>query len=295
MTGVPVVAESFDGTKLHAEVMGSGPEIVLAHGLSVSLASWYYQRRDLRDAFRVVAWDHRGHGHSGPAGSGGLSMESLARDCRAVLDQTGVRRCVLVGHSMGGTMAVKFAEMFPEEIGGRVAGLALIDTGCVSLEMLPAGRDPATDWLRGLVASAPKRYARQIAWLLARSRREGSDLSYFLSRYFAFGVNALPSHVRFLEAIAQPASAETITGLLPDLLDCDLSHVLARINIPTLVITGGMDRLTPPAAARRMAEGIRDSRLVVLEKAGHMALMEQPQVVTAHLRAFCSEVLQGGG
>ncbi|HVL33678.1 MAG TPA: alpha/beta fold hydrolase, partial [Actinomycetota bacterium] len=122
---------SSDGTLLHVEESGSGPvTLVLSHGFSLNCTLWHHQIEDLSSEFRIVTYDHRGHGRSALPPSDDWSLDALARDLDAVIrDSTSEDDTVIVvGHSMGGMAVLNYARLFPEMIGERVKGLVLVDT-----------------------------------------------------------------------------------------------------------------------------------------------------------------------
>jgi pimeloyl-ACP methyl ester carboxylesterase len=291
--GIPATVTSHDGTKLHVEELGSGPCLVFAHGFSLTQDAWHYQRRDLPDRFRCVFFDQRGHGRSGQPQRDDYSLEALARDLRAVLDWTGEERVVVVAHSMGGMATLKFAELFPEELGDRVAGLALVGSTYL-------------DTVRGMTAAVTARgaYRAQRALITGafrfmgqdpvranQLRRRGSDLGYLGTRLFGFGSEPSPSQVAFIDRTLAGTDVEVWAKVFPSLIDFDLSEVLETLRLPALIAVGDKDRITPPTAARHMAEKIPGARLLVLEDAGHCAFLEEHEVFDAELAAFASEVL----
>jgi pimeloyl-ACP methyl ester carboxylesterase len=291
--GIPATVTSHDGTKLHVEELGSGPCLVFAHGFSLTQDAWHYQRRDLPDRFRCVFFDQRGHGRSGQPRRDDYSLEALARDLRAVLDWTGEERVVVVAHSMGGMATLKFAELFPDEPGDRVAGLALVGSTYL-------------DTVRGMTAAVTARgaYRAQRALITGafrfmgqdpvranQLRRRGSDLGYLGTRLFGFGSEPSPSQVAYIDRTLAGTDVEVWAKVFPSLIDFDLSEVLETLRLPVLIAVGDKDRITPPTAARHMAEKIPGARLLVLEDAGHCAFLEEHEALDAELAAFASEVL----
>jgi pimeloyl-ACP methyl ester carboxylesterase len=293
LRGKPATVTSFDGTRLHVEELGSGPCLVFAHGFSLTQDAWHYQRRDLPDRFRCVFFDQRGHGRSGQPRRDDYSLEALARDLRAVLDWTSEERLVVVAHSMGGMGTLKFAEQFPEELGDRVAGLVLVGSTYL-------------DTVRGMTAAVTARGAYRVQRALITGafrfmgqdpvranqlRRRGSDLGYLGTRLFGFGSDPSPSQVAFIDRTLAGTDVEVWAKVFPSLIDFDLSEVLETLPVPALIAVGDKDRITPPAAARHMAEKIPDARLLVLEDAGHCAFLEEHEALDTELVAFASEAL----
>jgi pimeloyl-ACP methyl ester carboxylesterase len=287
---------SFDGTRLQVEEFGSGPCLVFSHGFSLTQDAWHYQRRDLPASFRCVFFDQRGHGRSGRPRHDDYSLQAFAGDLRAVIDWTGESRVVVVAHSLAGMAALQYAGSFPEEMGQRLAGLVLVDT-------------TYADALRGISASLTSRGAAQIqrAAITAgfrfigqdpvranQLRRRGSDFGYLGTRLFGFGSNPSPSQVAFTDRMLAATDVEVWAKVFPSLINFDLSEVLEKLALPTLIVCGDKDRLTPPAHARHMASKIRGSRLVILEDAGHMAFLEEHEVLDAEIADFARQAFSSG-
>src|SRR5919201_1027760 len=131
--GRVVRVRSNDGIRLHAEVFGpeDGYPIVLAHGITCALQVWAYQIADLSTDYRVIAFDHRGHGKSAvPPHRHRYSLDILAADLDAVLDATLAKgeRAVIAGHSMGGIAITSWADRYPDRVPERADAVALINT-----------------------------------------------------------------------------------------------------------------------------------------------------------------------
>jgi pimeloyl-ACP methyl ester carboxylesterase len=270
---------SADGTRLHVEVFGpeEGETVVLAHGWTEALQYWTYVIRGLADrGIRVVAYDLRGHGDSAPANRGDYAIPRFGQDLEAVLAAClpdGVR-AVVAGHSLGAMSIASWAEQ--HDVERRVKGAALLNTGVGNLIaehlLLP---------LPG-VAQALNRAIALHGFLgnKAPLPRFSTPLSYGAIRYIAFGPDASPAQVAFFERmlITCPPDVRADVGIA--MSEMDLHHALPRLTVPTIVIAGAADKLTPPSHARRIAEMLPNlRRLTVLEDAGHMAPLERPDVV----------------
>jgi pimeloyl-ACP methyl ester carboxylesterase len=101
-----------------------------------------------------------------------------------------------------------------------------------------------------------------------------------------FGTDPSPSKVAFVESLLAQTPSDVVLALLPAMTGMDVSAVLEIVDVPALVMVGSLDRLTPPGAARRLAEGIKDADLYVIEGAGHSAILERPREFNAALRRF---------
>jgi pimeloyl-ACP methyl ester carboxylesterase len=291
--GTPAKLTSHDGTRLHVEELGQGPCLVFAHGFSLTQDAWHYQRRDLPERYRCVFYDQRGHGRSGRPRKHDYSLPALAGDLKAVLDWTGEDRVVVVAHSMGGIAALELAEEFPEELGGRVAGLVLIGSTYLDTVrgMTAAVSAWGSAWAQRTLISGAFRFMGQDPVRANQLRRRGSDLGYLGTRLFGFGSNPSPSQVAFIDQTLAGTDVEVWAKVFPSLIDFDLSESLEAVSVPALIATGDKDRLTPPAAARYMADKIPGSRLLILEDAGHCAFLEGHEVLDAEIAAFADEVL----
>jgi pimeloyl-ACP methyl ester carboxylesterase len=291
--GTPAKVTSHDGTRLHVEELGQGPCLVFAHGFSLTQDAWHYQRRDLPERYRCVFYDQRGHGRSGRPRKHDYSLQALAGDLKAVLDWTGEERVVVVAHSMGGIATLQFAEQFPEELGNRVAGLVLVGSTYVDTVrgMTAAVSAWGAAWAQRTLITGAFRFMGQDPLRAQQLRRRGSDLGYLGTRLFGFGSNPSPSQVGFIDTTLSGTDVEVWAKVFPSLVDFDLSESLEAVSVPALIVVGDKDRLTPPAAARYMADKIPGSRLLILEDAGHCAFLEEHEVLDAEIAAFADEVL----
>jgi pimeloyl-ACP methyl ester carboxylesterase len=275
-----------DGTALALRSAGpdDAPTLVFVHGFSLDLTIWHYQWTGL-DGLRCVLYDQRGHGRSGRAAD--LSVETMGRDIGAVLDAvTGDARVVLVGHSLGAMAILSAAES--GVLGHRVAGVALI--GAASSDLLRG----AMGSMRGMLRPRLETFAmaaRRVDRLRRAVLASPTDVAGMLTRLTQFGDDAPPNLVNHVVGLAAHASSDVWTDGITALMELDLRHAIAKLDMPTLVIVGEQDRVTPPAAAVELVGALPDGRLAVISGAGHMPMLERPQDVNDHLRAFTSEVL----
>lgn len=279
---------SFDGTALHVEEAGRGPTVVLAHGFCLGIASWHYQIRDLATDARLVLYDQRGHGLSSTPATPDFSMETLARDLDAVIDATaGDEPVVLVGHSMGGMVILGYAAMFPDAIGDRVSAVALVDTSCSDVVggMLPDAAKLATPAVR-LLEEAVVRAAGSNTDRFQRVRESRKDLVSMMLKLMGFGPKAPRHQVAFVSSLLASTPPDVLVWVFETLRKMDVSKGLDAIDVPSLMIVGSRDRITPPACARHIATSIHGCELAVIRGAGHMPMLEKPDVFNARLRSF---------
>jgi pimeloyl-ACP methyl ester carboxylesterase len=267
-----------DGGTIHVVTEGTGAPIVLAHGVLLSVRTWVRQLQTLpSQGFRVVAFDSRGHGES-TLGEGGHSIDNLGDDIRTVLEDLDLRDTVLVGHSMGGIAVQSFLLRHPEVAAERVKGVVLLST----LARVPFSGARGAG-LRALIEKLGERAPDSERLWAAR------NLGFVVTR-LGFGRHPKPSHVELVRRMLRDCTAETRRDAPRALLGLDLSARLPEVRIPTLVIGGTADVLTPPAESRRLAELIPGARLELVEGGGHMLMLEQTELVDRLIADFAREV-----
>jgi 3-oxoadipate enol-lactonase len=258
------VKTSIDGAAIEYDVRGDGEPILLLHAFPLGLFMWDAQVEALAATHRVVRFDARGFGGSAAAG-GPLTMERIADDGAALLDHLGIDKAVVGGCSMGGYAAFAFVRRHPQ----RLAGLVLQDTR--------AGAD---------TAEARANRATLAAKVLAEGASAAADA--FLPRLVGETTHReRPSVLALLRERILATPPQAIASALHGLAArADSRETLPTIAVPTLVLVGAEDVLTPPPEAVTMAAAIPRARLDVIPAAGHLSNLESPDAVNAALRAF---------
>jgi len=263
---------SADGIRINVEVdepemeMPRLPTIVFVHGVLCTLDTWHYQRLALRGTVRMVFMDHRSHGASDIADRESSTIDNLAADLRAVIEACTSGPVVLVGHSMGGMTIMQLAADHPELFGDQLVGAMLISTS----SHLPLVSNPA---LRRLVP-----VARRIGPVLDWGRGFNS---FSVVRHWGLGPNAQERHVDMTNEMVLRAPTRVITDFHPMFAGLDVRHALETLSVvPTVVVGGTHDSVTPLSHSRRIADDIAGSSLVIFEDVGHMAMFEEHVRVT---------------
>ncbi len=254
---------SADGT-IGFDDMGQGPVLVLLHAFPLSRAMWWQQVEALQDAYRVITIDLRGFGDSSGF-PGRPSVDQLADDAARVLDEVGVDRAVVGGLSMGGYVSLAFARRHA----GRLRGLILADTRAE-----PDNEEARANRERMIAQASAGTGATIIEGMLPNLMSPAT----------------LKERPEVVETVRQLGAAQVsagIVGALQALRDRpDSRPGLGAIAVPTLVIVGRDDKLTPIAFSEAMVSAIRGARLVVIEGAGHLSNLEQPRAFNAAVRSF---------
>lgn len=262
-----------DGGEVHVFERGTGRPFLLLHGVTMTTLSWHYQMIDLVDAgYRVVAADQRGHGQS-TAGKDGYDLERMALDIYEILQVLDLRDCVAVGHSMGAMVLIEMLDSHPELVTeGVITALALISTSASPVlgNGLPA---IAAEAVRILTPVAGRGHIRATAGRAGRSRPPG-DLAALYCR-IAFGSRPSPTHIELVRGMSSAVPAPIVTSLVRTLLALDVREALPDIAVPTVVIVGSRDLVTPVWHSRYTARNIPGAELHELAGCGHMVMFER--------------------
>jgi pimeloyl-ACP methyl ester carboxylesterase len=245
-----------DGKRIHyRDGGGSGPALLLFHAFPFDGRMWEGQLASLRDRYRVIAPDLSGSGQSTvPEDPAAYSVDAWAAEGRAVLEACGVERAIVGGCSMGGYVTFAFLRRYP----GRVQGLLLVDT-------------------RADADSEEARKGREGSQAEVRAHGTGALVERMRSRLLSATSAANATLVERVKALMdQPAAG--ILGTLEALKNRpDATPQLPDIRVPTVIVVGEADIVTPPALSEAMHRAIPGSRLVVLPRAGHLANLEAPE------------------
>lgn len=254
---------TINGAAISYQEQGKGPAVVLLHGFPLDSRIFSEQVQALSDRHRVITIDLRGFGQSKDTKT--FTLESLADDVHELLHQIGALPCVLGGLSMGGYVSLAYVKKYPTDL----KGLMLIDTRAEG--DTPEGRA-----------------ARDKMIELARTKGAKAVADQMLPKMLApEEASRRPGVARQLQTIMEACPALTIEHALAAMRDRDdHTESLPSIAVPTLIIVGDQDAITPPAVAEKMHATIPRSKLELIRGAGHLSTMEQPNQVTRAMREF---------
>jgi pimeloyl-ACP methyl ester carboxylesterase len=275
MTGGVPAPEELDvhGRRIALHRSGAGPVVVLLHGLGADRTVWADIHARLAGSCTVISLDLPGHGRSDPP-PGDYSTGCYACTVRDVLDALGIERATLVGHSLGGGIAIQFGYQFPE----RCAGLVLVASGGLGPELSPwlrAATLPGADLVLRALTSAPITAARRAVRRLA-----GRPAPANVEVPTATARAALRTFLRCLRTVADHRGQRVdATSRL---------HVLG--HLPTLLVWGERDPVIPVTHAQVALAALAESRLELFEGSGHCPHLDQPARFTEVVRDHVARV-----
>jgi 3-oxoadipate enol-lactonase len=246
---------------------GSGPMVLFMHGIGGNRSNWHDQLPAFGGKFHAASWDARGYGSSDDY-DGQLDFGDFSRDLLRVLDHFRVARAHLVGLSMGGLIAFDFHASYPE----RVATLTICDS-------MPGMGDISADARREFIR------IRQEPLL---NGKEPRDIAPMVAKTLV-GKSAQPGSFERLVASMSALHKESYIKTIEATTNFARKLELENIRVPTHLVVGDEDMLTPPALSRSMAARIPGARLTVIKGAGHLSNIEQPEVFNAAVLAFLLE------
>jgi pimeloyl-ACP methyl ester carboxylesterase len=290
-----------DGVRLN--VVSAGPAdadvtVVLLHGWCLDRRIWHRQTTALAAGrggprVRLVTFDARGHGRSGTTRLGSATLAQLGDDLAAVLDQAAPHGpVVLGGHSLGGMTVMEYAHRHPAHFAARVGGLAFVGSTAEGHTHTHYGLPAVlTGLLRTAETVSAGVLARCGAWHPHRAVLPALQPGV---RWLLFGDRVTPADLRVcLKGIGR-ASLRSIGGFRASIGAQQRLDTLAALGgVPAAVLVGERDRLTPPACAQSIADALPGAELTVCPDAGHMLMLERPDVVTAALAGVVARVTAG--
>jgi len=282
-----------DGARIFVEEVGpegSPQGAIFIHGSVLRTDVWHYQMEGL-GGHRLAFSDLRGHGLSQPKGKASYSLATLAEDLLETIDRVGLEEAVIVGHSVGGMIAMQLCKARPELLGGKIKGLVLVNTTY----------GPVTETLigSGLIARFERITRRPFDVLGAQHARierlrklvRPSDAIFWGVAFAAFGPESSPKQIDFTYDMLSETPSEIIFDLVRSYRDHDMADHLGDVTVPALVIGGTHDRLTLPKASRYLGEHLPKADLHIFERCGHMSMLERHEDFNTLVTNFLNDTL----
>lgn len=287
-----------DGLDLHVTTYGredAEVAVLLAHCWTADEQDWHYQVHDLLAAYgpelRIVTWDHRGHGHSQAAPERACTIENLAVDMGDIIDTFAPSgRLVLAGHSIGGMTMTALPQVRPDLV-DRVAALLFVSTSSGDLDTVTLGLPKAgpivSSRIPFVLATRARLYSR------ANRRRTPSIERQVVNRLLFGSPLRLRDAGLVVDQIINCPPA-TMSGFYRDCMVHDRASALkAYDGLPTRVLVGTRDLLTPPHHGRKLAAAIDGARFITVPGAGHMLPLERDEFVSEQLVAMIETARAG--
>lgn len=259
---------SINGNQLAYNDEGSGPPVILLHGYPFNRSMWKEQVALLRDNYRVVTPDLRGHGKSDTV-PGPSTMSAMAQDVASLMDALDISEASMGGLSMGGYIVLAFYRLFPN----RVRSLILADT---------RAQADTEEGKQNRANQAEKVLAEGMAGIV------DSMLPKMLAPDTVSKRPEVVKRIRDLMLQTKPeGAAAALRGMA---MREDQTELLSQITLPALIVVGREDAVTPLQDSEKMHHEIDGSRLEIIENAGHVSNLEQPEQFNHALLSFLREV-----
>ncbi|MDP9233925.1 MAG: alpha/beta hydrolase [Actinomycetota bacterium] len=282
-----------DDAQLFIEEAGpiGGRGAVFVHSSAMRTDVWHYQMPGI-GGHRLVFYDLRGHGLSHPKGTAPFTIKQLAQDLLAVMDDAELQEAVIVGHSIGGMIALELCKEQPELMGSRIKGLVLANT-----TYRPAAESLG---IGGAAVSRLERLTRRPFDVLGSQsvpidRLRGvlppSDLFFMAVSLATFGPSASAGQIDLIYDMMSETGSDILFDLIKSYRHFDVRDFLGQVTVPALVIAGTHDRLTMPANSVHLAEHMPLAELRLLEGCGHMSMLERHAEFNSMLAAFLDDTL----
>jgi len=240
------------------------PVIIFIHGFPFNKSMWDKQVAALKDEYRVIAYDIRGHGNSDP-GIGDFFIELFVKDLLHLMDYLSIDKSILCGLSLGGYIALNAVLKHPD----RFDGLILNDTQCIA--DTPGIKEKRRIAINSIKENGVEQYAAE------------SIKNLFAPESFIKKENVIAGVKEMIINTPKQTLYNTLHALAERTETCSQ---LEEINIPVLIMVGKEDKITPMAAARQMHEQIQDSTLKIIPHAGHVSNLENSTAFNFHLVKF---------
>lgn len=261
---------SNDGTRLSTVSMGSGTPVVLAHGFGLDMHCWNMVADDLvSKGLKVIAFDQRGHGRT-DVGSEGVGSRQMVDDYLAVLRAYDVSGGILVGHSMGGFLAIRALIERPTELARHLRGCVLMATFAgdvnrknlqnrIQIPMIQSG-------------------------LMSKLIRSDASAAFFAKS--VIGDEKHPAMMNAFTASFRKSNLKQLVPILTAFVKENRYDQLGNVSLPCRIIVGEKDKTTPPFHTDWLHKGIKGSTLKRIPKMGHMLNWESPEILVGEITAL---------
>jgi pimeloyl-ACP methyl ester carboxylesterase len=274
--------ESFDSTPIYYEARGEGPPIIFAYGIGCLINHWRHQIRYFSEHYQTIVFDYRGHHYSGiPEDRTHLTIDSLAQDIHALCQHLDIESASLVGHSFGSQVLIRTFDMFPH----LVNNLILVNGFATNPIQGMFGVDSVSSFFH-LFKQGYSLAPETIGYIWKKTIN--NPLSVHLSA-FSGGFNIHLTSLKDIEVYAKGVASmdlDVFIRLFENMISYDGTPVLERVNVPTLIVSGSKDTLTPRSFQDVLNQKIRDSQLLEVPYGSHCTQLDMPDFVNLRIERF---------
>lgn len=273
---------SFDGTEIYYESRGSGEPIIFVYGIACVMNHWHHQIKYFSRYNQVICFDLRGHHQSYPAADkNNLNIAATAKDIESILDDLKIEKAHFVGHSFGAPVIFSAYEQFSD----RFKSITLINgfarnpiKGMFGLDIV----EPFFYWAKGQFKNSPEMLTR--IWKAAVYNPISMRAVAIVG-----GFNLKLTHFKDIEVYAKGVAEldlEVFLSLFEDMMKFNGEKVLESISVPTLIISGENDNVTPKSYQEEMANRIQDAEYVQIPYGSHCTQLDFPDYINLKIRSF---------
>ena len=277
--------DSFDGTRIYYETRGQGEPIVLVYGIACLINHWHHQIEYFSKNYQVIAFDIRGHNKSYPVTDlKNLKMSDLAQDMTGLLDHLKIEKAHFVGHSFGAPFILQAYDMKPE----MFSTLTFINgfsknpiKGMFGLDIV----EPLFHFIKGQYEQQPDLW--NTLWRLAVD----NPVSMYLA-CLAGGFNIRVTQFKDIEVYARAVARMDLRiflALFEELMKFDGEQVLGKIDVPTLVVSGEKDNVTPQHFQHEFRDKIKGAEFLLVPYGSHCTQLDFPDYLNLRLEKFLKE------
>lgn len=277
--------KSFDGTEVYYEVRGKGKPIVMAYGIGCPMNHWIHQVRHFSKNYQTILFDYRAHGKTpAPEDRENLSLDAIAKDVKCLLDHLGIEKASLWGHSYGAQVLFRVHEMHPEIF----ANLVLIN-GFATNPIKNMFGTNIVEKIFPYLQLGEKAYPSVVSkfWKMGVTNPMAVPLSAL-----AGGFNLSLTSMRDVEVYAKNIASMNpgdFLHLFEQMMKYDAQHVLEQIKVPTLIVSGTKDGVTPGSYQDMMHEKIKGSEIQRVPYGSHCTQLDMPEFVNLRIDKFLQQ------
>lgn len=277
--------KSFDGTPIYYEVRGEGPPIVLCYGIACVINHWTHQIRSFSHNYQTIVFDYRGHHHTPePEDRDNLTIDAIARDLKGLLDHLGIEKASFWGHSWGVMILLRFFDLYPKSC----ANFVFINGFAVN----PIRDLFGVEALEAAFNVFRRGYQTFPTTLSSIWRKAVSNPFSILLSSVVGGFNLNLTALKDIEVYARGVASmdlDVFVHLFDQMIKYDATPVLDRIDIPTLIIAGSKDGVTPRSYQELMHKKIRGSQFLSVPYGSHCTQLDLPDFVNLRIEKFLLE------